>query len=123
MKTRSLGRHLLIEYYGCSPDVINNQELVRAALLEAAKRANATIVTDIFHTFNPQGISGVIVIAESHIAVHTWPEHGCASVDVFSCGDKMTPDVIESFLLDVFKATRSSKTEIERGRIPVSDGI
>lgn len=118
MKTRSLGRHLLIEYYGCAEAVINDRNMIREAMIEAARRANATIVTDAFHNFNPHGISGVVVIAESHIAIHTWPEYRCASVDIFSCGEKMNPDVIEAFLLDVFRAERSERAEFERGIVP-----
>jgi len=118
MMSRSLGRHLLIEYYECSTEAINNKDLIREAMIEAAKRANATIVTDVFHRFNPHGVSGVVVIAESHIAIHSWPEHRCASVDIFSCSDKMTPEVVEGFLKDVFKAKHMVKMEVERGKIP-----
>jgi S-adenosylmethionine decarboxylase len=89
-------------------------------MVEAARRANATIVTDVFHNFNPHGISGVVVIAESHVAIHSWPEHLCASVDIFSCSDKMTPEVIEDFLKDAFKAEHVVRMEIERGRVPFS---
>ena len=117
MKPVSLGRHLLIEYYGCDLDVINSKDKIREALLEAARRANATIITDVFHTFNPHGISGVVVIAESHVAIHTWPEHRCASVDIFSCSNKMNPEVIEGFLKDVFRARKSACRELERGNI------
>ena len=120
MTTKSLGRHLLIEYYGCDLERINDREFLRNALLEAARRANATIVTDVFHTFNPHGISGVVVIAESHLAIHTWPEHRCASVDIFSCGDKMRPEVIEEFLKDLFRASHTTSTEIKRGTISSS---
>jgi S-adenosylmethionine decarboxylase proenzyme len=109
----------LLEYYGCALEVINNKDLVREAMVEAARRANATIVADVFHRFNPHGISGVVVIAESHVAIHSWPEHLCASVDIFSCSDKMSPEVIEDFLKDVFQAERVTRVEIERGRIPV----
>ncbi len=118
MNTISLGRHLLIEFFECDDLIINNRDLIREALLEAARRANATIVTDVFHTFNPHGLSGVVVIAESHIAIHTWPEYRCASVDVFSCSKKMTPEVVEGFLKDVFRAKTSVCRELERGTVP-----
>ena len=111
----------MIEYSGCDLNVINNRELIREGLLEAARRANATIVTDVFHTFNPHGISGVVVIAESHIAIHTWPEYACASVDIFSCSDKMKPELIEGFLKDVFKAKTSACREFERGIVSVRE--
>jgi len=117
MNTQALGKHLLIEYYGCALEVINREDRIREAMLDAAKRANATIVADVFHRFNPHGISGVVVIAESHVAIHTWPEHRCASVDVFSCSDKMNISVIESYLKDVFRAERSVSTEFDRGLV------
>jgi len=114
----SLGRHLLIDYHGCDRELITDTAFVRKVLLEAATRAGATIVTDVFHTFNPHGVSGVVVIAESHLAVHTWPEHGSVAVDVFSCGTKMRPEVIEAFLKDVFRAKTSFVRELERGSAP-----
>ena len=115
MMSEGLGRHILIDYFDCNFDAINDKDLVRRALLDAARESNATLVADVFHSFNPQGISGVVVIAESHIAIHTWPEYLCASVDIFSCGNKMTPEVIEGFLKEVFKAQTSHCCEIERG--------
>ena len=120
MNIKSLGTHILIDYFDCDSNVINSKELVSAALLDAARLSNATIVTDVFHTFNPHGISGVVVIAESHIAIHTWPEYACAAVDIFSCGDKMKPEVIEGFLKDVFQAKTSESRLIERGRMQMA---
>lgn len=117
--TKTLGRHLLLEFYGCDFSVINDRDQIRSALIEAAKRAQATIVTDIFHRFNPHGISGVVVIAESHLAIHTWPEYRCASVDMFSCSERMQPEVVEGFLKDVFRAQKVVSMEIERGKIPL----
>lgn len=123
MITKSLGRHLLVEYYGCDLERINDKEFLRDALLEAARRAHATIVTDVFHAFNPHGISGVVVIAESHIAVHTWPEHGCVAIDIFSCGESMRPEVVETFLADVLRAARTTRTEIKRGIVSLSVAV
>lgn len=117
--TKILGRHLLLEFYECDFSVINDTDQVRSALIEAAKRAHATIVTDIFHTFNPHGISGVVVIAESHLAIHTWPEYRCASVDMFSCSERMQPEVVEGFLKDIFRAQKVVSMEIERGKVPL----
>src|SRR5688572_31426212 len=90
-RVQALGRHMLLELYDCDPEALNNLELVKASMVEAAKRAQATIVDVVFHEFNPVGISGVVVIAESHLAIHTWPEHRYAAVDVFSCGEVLQP--------------------------------
>jgi S-adenosylmethionine decarboxylase len=119
---RPLGRQLLLELYGCPYEILNDLEHARRSLLEAARRGNATIVADVFHRFNPHGISGVVVIAESHIAIHSWPEHRCASVDIFSCSDKMNMETIEQVLRDAFQAERCSRTEVLRGNIAISRG-
>jgi S-adenosylmethionine decarboxylase proenzyme len=110
-----LGRHLLVEFHDCNTAVINDLERIRQALLQAATLAEATIVTDVFHQFNPHGISGVVVIAESHIAIHTWPEHRCASIDIFSCSPKMKTERITPFLQTVFEAESTMCREFERG--------
>jgi S-adenosylmethionine decarboxylase len=88
---------------------------VKAALVEAAKRAHATIVDVVFHEFNPFGISGVVVIAESHLSVHTWPEYRYAAVDIFSCGDVLRPEVAAGYLVEQFGAERTSIVEMQRG--------
>ncbi|MBI4591190.1 MAG: adenosylmethionine decarboxylase [Candidatus Rokubacteria bacterium] len=111
----ALGRHLLLELFDCDAQVINNLEAVKGALVEAAKRAQATIVDVIFHEFNPFGISGVVVIAESHLSIHTWPEYRYAAVDIFSCGDALRPDVAASYLVEQFAAERASIVELQRG--------
>jgi S-adenosylmethionine decarboxylase len=111
----ALGRHLLLELFDCAPDAIDSLESVKGALVEAAKRAQATIVDVVFHEFNPFGISGVVVIAESHLSIHTWPEYRYAAVDIFSCGDGLKPDVAASYLVEQFAAERASVVELQRG--------
>jgi len=112
-----LGEKVLAEFYGCSVSAINDSGLIRAAMLEAARRAKATIVADVFHEFNPHGISGVVVIAESHIAIHSWPEHGCASVDLFTCSADMEPRAAIDYLKSVFQAERVEIQVVKRGRL------
>jgi S-adenosylmethionine decarboxylase len=111
----ALGRHLLLELFDCDSDAINNLEAVKGALVEAAKRAHATIVDVVFHEFNPFGVSGVVVIAESHLSIHTWPEYRYAAVDIFSCGDILKPEVAASYLVQQFGAERTSVVEMQRG--------
>jgi S-adenosylmethionine decarboxylase len=114
-RLNALGRHLLLELFDCDTDAINNVEGVKGALIEAAKRAQATIVDVVFHEFNPFGVSGVVVIAESHLSIHTWPEHRYAAVDIFSCGDTLQPEVAASYLVEQFGAERTSVVEMQRG--------
>jgi S-adenosylmethionine decarboxylase len=111
----ALGRHLLLELFDCDSEAINNLESVKGALVEAAKRAQATIVDVVFHEFNPFGISGVVVIAESHLSIHTWPEYRYAAVDIFSCGDVLQPEVAANYLVEQFGAERASVVEMQRG--------
>src|ERR1700754_4035838 len=80
------GKHLLVEYKGCLPAVLNDVGRVKLLMEEAARAANASIVTSVFQPFEPQGVSGVVVISESHLSIHTWPEYGYAAVDFYTCG-------------------------------------
>ncbi|MCI0547447.1 MAG: adenosylmethionine decarboxylase [Candidatus Rokubacteria bacterium] len=112
---QALGRHLLLELFDCDAEAINSLEAVKTSMVEAARRAQATIVDVLFHEFNPFGISGVVVIAESHLAIHTWPEYRYAAVDVFSCGDLLQPQVAAEYLVQQFGAARASVVELQRG--------
>ena len=111
----ALGRHMLLELFDCDPDAINSLDIVKTSMVEAAKRAQATIVDVIFHEFNPFGISGVVVIAESHLAIHTWPEYRYAAIDVFSCGETLQPQVAVEHLVEQLGAARTSVVELQRG--------
>ena len=106
---------MLLELFDCDPDAINSLDIVKTSMVEAAKRAQATIVDVIFHEFNPFGISGVVVIAESHLAIHTWPEYRYAAIDVFSCGETLQPQVAVEHLVEQLGAARTSVVELQRG--------
>ncbi len=90
-------------------------------MIDAAKKAHATIVDDKFHHFSPFGVSGVVVIAESHLAIHTWPEYRYAAVDVFTCGETLKPEVAAIHLAQVFQSQNPSIHEIKRGIIGISN--
>jgi len=83
----ALGTHLLVELRDCNPEILKDLNKVKNAMVAAAMEAKATIVDISFHEFNPFGISGMVVIAESHLSIHTWPEYSYAAVDIFTCGD------------------------------------
>lgn len=83
---KTIGRHLIAEYYQCDADVLDDVELVRGAMLDAAHAVGATVLGQVFHSFDPHGVSGTVVIAESHLSVHTWPENGYVAVDIYTCG-------------------------------------
>ena len=83
----------------------------------AAEEAGATIINSTFHHFSPYGVSGVVVIQESHLAIHTWPEYGYASVDLFTCGDTVNPWVSYQMLKEAFEADHGSAVELSRGEM------
>ncbi len=115
MSAQALGRQILVEFYDCNEHLLNDREYIEKKMLEAAKASNATIVTQTFHTFSPYGVSGVVVIAESHIAIHTWPEYNYAAVDIFTCGETIDPWIIHDYLKEAFDSKNTSSMEMKRG--------
>ena len=111
----TIGKHIIVELSNCDPNIINNLGEVKKILIEASLIANAEIKELAFHRFSPQGVSGVVVIAESHISVHTWPEYGYVALDIYTCGDKADPLKACSYIAETFKAENIFATEIERG--------
>jgi S-adenosylmethionine decarboxylase len=112
---QSLGNHLIIELYDCHHELINNARGVEEALVKAVKISGAKMVQSVFHQFNPHGISGVIVIEESHFSVHTWPEYGYCALDIFTCGDEIDYYSALQFLKEEFQAENLAVTEMKRG--------
>lgn len=111
---KSLGNHFLTELFSCTIEIINNVEFVEEYMKIAATLSGATIVQSVFHTFSPYGVSGVVIVEESHLAVHTWPEHGYAAIDFFSCGDLDCKAAISN-LSNRFGAEKIETKKIERG--------
>jgi S-adenosylmethionine decarboxylase len=111
----ALGRHILAEIYGCDPGILNDRELIEKNMVDSALKAGAEVREVAFHKFSPMGVSGVVVISESHLTIHTWPELGYAAVDVFTCGDKINPWDACNYLTESFKATHITATEVKRG--------
>ncbi|OYV03159.1 adenosylmethionine decarboxylase [candidate division bacterium WOR-3 4484_18] len=87
---RALGTHILLEFWGCDPFVLTNSTRIKEALDTAARASNAKVVTDFYHQFHPYGVSGIIIIEESHFSIHTWPEHGYAAIDLLGGSWKTT---------------------------------
>ena len=112
---KTLGTQLIVELYGCNKKIIDDNKLVEKIMIEAAHAANATVVTQTFHKFSPQGVSGVVVIAESHLAIHTWPEHGYCAIDVYTCGNQTNNEAAVDLLVKNFEATQVNTTSIQRG--------
>jgi S-adenosylmethionine decarboxylase len=114
---KALGRHILAEFFNCDPQILNDVEKVEQYMKRAAIECGATIVNSVFHIFNPHGVSGVVVIAESHLAIHTWPEYSYAAVDVFTCGDSVDPWVATRTLQEYLGAESINSIELNRGEL------
>ena len=117
-----LGYHVLLELRECNPALLNDLNYIRQAMLTAARDVGATVVGESFHRFSPQGVTGILAIAESHISIHTWPEYGYAAADIFSCGSSFLPKEAAKRLAEQLECRDAEFKEIERGLIaqPVS---
>jgi S-adenosylmethionine decarboxylase len=112
---RSLGTHLLVELYGCDTRPLERVEYVETAMVRSVQAANAHIVSHFFHEFEPYGVSGVVVIEESHFTIHTWPEHRYAAIDLFFCSTSVEPDNAMQILCEVFQPERVQVMKVQRG--------
>jgi S-adenosylmethionine decarboxylase proenzyme len=122
-EVKALGRQIVVEYYACDPEALNDVVHIKRSMRQAAVASGATVVQEAFHLFNPHGVSGVVVIAESHLAIHTWPEFGYAAVDLFTCGEDVNPEVAFSILKEQLGAGSFSAMEMKRGIIDVAEGM
>lgn len=109
-----LGRHLLLELHDCPDQILKDTHFLETEMRAAAERMGATVVTSNFHTFSPYGVSGVVIIQESHLTIHTWPEHGYAAIDIFTCG-KIDLLAGANYLTERLKAGRSEQQIFGRG--------
>ena len=114
-RARALGTHLLLEMNECDVALLDDVAQVKQTLLAAAEEAGATVVGEVFHKFSPQGVTGIVCIAESHISIHTWPEHAYAAVDIFTCGENLKPMEAAHFIADSLRAQHANVMEVKRG--------
>ena len=104
--TDMVGKHCILELYDCDPSKLDDETFLRDTITTAAQRAGATLLNLITHRFEPQGVTGLALLAESHISIHTWPENGYAAVDVFTCGDHTMPEKACEVLSEELSAGR-----------------
>ena len=107
-------KHLLLELYRCDCEKLNDESFLRCILNRAAKLANATVLNLISNKFEPQGVTAIALLAESHISIHTWPESNYSAVDIFTCGQNMLPELASQYLIDVLQAQEHSLRVMER---------
>ncbi len=117
MKNTHVGFQKTIDFYGCNSAIINSCSAVEKALLAATKLMELTVVNTTIHSFSPIGVSGVIVIQESHIAIHTWPEHDYVAIDIFTCNEEYDLNSGITYLKEAFEASKMEEKNIERGNL------
>ena len=111
-------KHLLLELYRCDYEKLNDESFLRCTLNRAAKLANATVLNLISNKFEPQGVTGIALLAESHISIHTWPEAKYSAVDIFTCGQNMMPELASQYLIEALKAEEHFLRVIQRNPPP-----
>jgi S-adenosylmethionine decarboxylase len=115
----TMGRHVIAELWGCDTDKLNDMPFIEKTFVNAALRAGAEVREVAFHKFAPHGVSGVVIISESHLTIHSFPEHGYASIDVYTCGDRIDPNVAANYIAEALGATKNENIEVPRGMGPI----
>ena len=116
----SLGTHLLLDLKECNAELLDDVDYIRQVVLSAAKEAGATVVGETFHKFRPIGVTGIVAIAESHISIHTWPEHSYAAADIFTCGTSLTPLRAADLIVKMLECEDASVSDVKRGSVLAS---
>jgi S-adenosylmethionine decarboxylase len=119
----ALGKQLLVELNDCNHELLNDLETIRNIMLTAATGCGATILGESFHRFSPQGISGVVIIAESHLTIHTWPEYGYAAADIFTCGTTVMPEKAAEIIIERLAPGNHSMIQMFRGTVGVKERV
>lgn len=115
----TMGRHVIAELWGCNAETLNDLQGIERIMVNAALKAGAEVREVAFHKFAPQGVSGVVIISESHLTIHSFPEHGYASVDVYTCGDRIDPNVACDYITQWLGAKQREAIEVPRGVGPL----
>ncbi|HDH07135.1 MAG TPA: adenosylmethionine decarboxylase [Thermoproteales archaeon] len=114
-KVGTVGYHYIIEASGCDKEILKDSHKLRDILVEGAKIGKMDIRIVHFYKFSPTGVSGMVVVSESHVSIHTWPEEGYAAIDVYICGENTEPEKTIEYILEHIKAKYAHITEIKRG--------
>lgn len=123
IEMKILGKHLIVEFCECDKSTLDNMAYLEEHMNEAVRKSGATIVRSVFHRYNPQGISGVVIIAESHISIHSWPEYGYAAVDFFTCGESVDPHKAAAYMKEKLRSQSVDIKELRRGIPSETDEI
>ncbi len=116
-RDKSFGKHYVVDYFDADPAMLETVEPIREIFLRAARESGATVLSDVFHQFQPFGVSGVVLIAESHFAIHTWPEDRFAGVDIFTCGEQMDAEAAIEIIGREIGARETRMKLLVRGKL------
>lgn len=111
----ALGKHFLLDLKDCSRELLNDLDFLKGVLSSIAKDAGTSVIGESFHQFQPQGISGVVLITGAHLCIHTWPEHAYAAIDIFTYGDLFQPEEAARLIIEKLEAKNPSIVELKRG--------
>lgn len=115
----ALGTHVMLELRDCNPQLLDDLSYIKDVMISAADGVGAQILGESFHQFYPQGVTGIVAIAESHLCIHTWPEYGYAAADIFTCGTSIKPQEAAQFIIDQLESQEPSIVELKRGISPL----
>jgi len=114
-ESKALGFHTILDLYECNKLMLNDAQSLERIMLEAAELAQATIIKSHFHQFSPQGVSGSVIISESHFNIHTWPEFSYAAIDLFTCNSEMSSELAVKFIVEKLESKRHNINLLQRG--------
>ena len=111
----TLGKHFLLDLKECSKERLDDMDFIRDVLCSVAQEAGTEVIGESFHTFEPQGLSGVVLITGAHLCIHTWPEYGYAAIDIFTHGDSFSPDDAARLIVEKLESKNPGIVELKRG--------
>lgn len=114
---KGVGHHLCIDLHDCQPDQLDSPDEIETLMVAAAKACGAKVVSSHAHHFEPFGVSCMVILAESHLAAHTWPEHGFVAVDIFSCDKELPSQLAAEYLQTKLGAKSIACQQLDRGRV------
>ncbi len=114
----ALGTHLLLELGKCDKAILDDIDYIQDAMINAAAEAGANIIGKSFHKFDPRGVTGIVAISESHLCIHTWPEHGYAAADIFTCGSGFNPEKAAELIIERLRCFSPTIKRLTRGPVP-----
>ncbi len=116
MEPKPIGTHVIIDLHGCKPELLNSPDTIKLALVQSCELSKCVVLNKLIYQFKPQGVTGILLLEESHIAIHTYPEHGSCFIDIYTCGEKATPELTIDFFVEFFEAKSKEVKTIHRGK-------